>query len=154
MSDLATVVRDLTNCSSKVGKLWVIEADMDSENLSFRGAILGGIGTPIWGSVIHFNLQLDPGKLSEPPKVSFSPNIIHPFIEPVYGAFCFPVTACALSSRMDMEKFLDTLVDLFLLKDTFNYAVNMDAARSFWTSPDKFWALIRNKANATLKNGT
>ena len=148
--DLGQAIRSLARCSSLVGKSWAIESDPENGAEAFRGVILGGIDSPIWGSVIHFSLRLDKEKLSEPPRIYFAPGTVHPFIDPAFGVFCYPTGACTLSSRMDMEKFLDSFVDLFLLKDPFAHGVNMDAARSFWSSPDKFWAVVRQQANTRL----
>lgn len=151
--EILRVIKDLNRCSSLVNKSWAIEADLESGSESFKGVILGTFDSPIWGSVFYFNLQIDPDKLSEPPKIAFSNISYHPYIEPVFRTFCFPPSAFALSSRMNMELFLDQFVDLFLLKDSFSYAVNMDAAKNFWENPDKFWSVVRSKANAGLKSG-
>lgn len=145
-------IKDLNRCSSLVNKHWAIEADLESELGSFKGVILGTFDSPIWGSVFYFNLQIDPEKLSEPPKIAFSNISYHPYIEPISRTFCFPLSTFALSSRMNMEQFLDKFVELFLLKDSFGHSINMDAAKNFWENPDKFWSVIRSKANVGLKS--
>lgn len=149
--DALRVIKDLIRCSSIVGKPWAIEPDLESGPESFKGIILGTVDSPIWGSIFYFNLQIDPEKLSEPPKIAFSNFSYHPYIEPIYRIFCFPPSTFSLSSRMDMELFLDEFVNMFLLKMPFTYAINIDAAKNFWESPDKFWSIVRSKANSGLK---
>ena len=150
--EFAKAVRSLARCESLVGKPWAIENDIENGSEFFKGVILGGSDTPIWGSVIHFHLRLDPEKLSEPPKIWFAQGTFHPFVDPAFGVFCYPATAYSLSSRMDMEKFLDALVYLFLMKEPFTHSVNMDAAKSFWSSPEKFWAVVRHQADTLLED--
>lgn len=145
-------IKDLNRCSSLANKPWAIESDSESGELSFKGVILGTFDSPIWGSIFYFNLQVDPEKLSEPPKIAFSNISYHPYIEPIYRTFCFPPSTFALSSRMNMEHFLDEFVDLFLLKGSISHAINIDAAKNFWESPDKFWSVVRSEANARLKS--
>lgn len=150
--DLAKAIRSLTRCASLVGKPWAIESDLENGSEAFKGVILGGPDTPIWGSVIHFNLRLDGEKLSEPPRIALAPGTFHPFIDPAFGVFCYPTSAYSLSSRMDMERFLDAFVDLFLMKEPFTHSVNMDAAKSFWSNPDKFWSVVRHQAHVRLES--
>lgn len=152
-SDLKRAIRDLTKCSSMVNKPWVIEQDYENGPDAFKGAILGSEDSPIWGGVFHFNLRLDAERLTEPPKIAFASGYYHPFIEPAFGTFCFPQSVYSLSSRMNMEEFLDRFVELFMLKIPFTHAINMDAAKSFWSSPDKFWGIMRQKGNQLLKTG-
>ena len=149
-ADLKRVIRDLNRCSSYVNKPWAIEADLESSSNTYQGVIMGSVDSPIWGSVFHFTLQIDPLKLSEPPQITFTPGFFHPLIEPVFGTFCYPPSIYELSSRMDMETFLDELVHLFLLERPFTHAINTNAARSFQVNTDKFWAICRQTAHNVL----
>jgi len=151
MNELNSVLRSLQKCSSLVDKPWSIEADSDSNNCTFKGVIIGGVDTPIWGSVFNFNLFIDSDNLTAPPRVTFSSDTYHPLIEPIYGTFCFPSNSYNLSSRMPMESFLDELYSLFLLKYPLSSPVNTEAYNTFTTSPSRFWAILRQKSLSSIE---
>lgn len=146
MSDFKNLIRDLRKCSSIVNKPWSIEPDADDDTHTYNGVIVGGSETQIWGCIFHFTLYIDEEKMNDPPRVTFSPGLFHPFIEPIYGDFCYPQDLFELSSRMSMEEFLDDLYSLFMLEKPFSHSINTEAAATFNSSPSKFWAILRQKS--------